>query len=90
MFRETRRERILDNRAKAMLVAEKQKSITEKREEEKKKNEEEMLAAHGCPKLKAEKNFYETIARIKKEREAKTVEEKQLKKHFPNYFSSQP
>ena len=40
------------------------------------------LTRYGCPKKMAEQKFYETIAAIKKEREAKAVEEKKIEEKF--------
>ena len=40
------------------------------------------LSRYGCPKKMAEQKFYETIAAIKKEREAKAVEEKKIEEKF--------
>ena len=37
---------------------------------------------YGCPKKMAEQKFYETIAAIKKEREARAAEEKKLEEKF--------
>ena len=37
---------------------------------------------YGCPKKMAEEKFYETIAAIKKEREAKAAEEKKIEEKF--------
>ena len=37
---------------------------------------------YGCPKKMAEEKFYETIAAIKKEREAKAAEEKKMEDKF--------
>ena len=37
---------------------------------------------YGCPKKMAEQKFYETIAAIKKEREAKAAEEKKIEDKF--------
>ena len=37
---------------------------------------------YGCPKKMAEQKFYETIAAIKKEREAKAAEEKKIEEKF--------
>ena len=68
-LRETRRERILENRTKAIKVAEKQAALVAKRKEgENKQNE---LSQKGCPIAKAEKAFYESIERTKKERDSK-------------------
>ena len=85
LLRETRRERILDNRNKAILVAQKQKGIIERAKEMEKKAEEEKILKYGCPKKKAEDKFYEVIAKIKKEREAKAAEEKDLEKQFDHH-----
>ena len=72
MFRETRRERILENRAKAIKVAEKQAAMVSRRKEGEKKAKEEKLLKEGCPIAKAEKAFFENINRRRKERECKS------------------
>ena len=40
------------------------------------------MLRYGCPKKMAEEKFYETIAAIKKEREAKAAEEKEIEEKF--------
>ena len=67
-FRETRRERILFNREKALKVAEKQKAMAAKTREFERKQQEELLIKNGCPIKKAEKQFFEHIAKITAER----------------------
>ena len=68
MFRETRRERILFNRDKAIKVAEKQKAMIAKTKEFEKIQQEELLAKKGCPIKRAEKLFFDHIAKITAER----------------------
>ena len=75
-LRETRRERILFNRDKAIKVAEKQKAMAAKTREFEKKQQEELLLKQGCPIKKAEKAFFEHIAKVKAER---TEREKELR-----------
>ena len=82
MVRETRRERILDNRSRALQVARRQQANLEKARIMERKSEEEKLAKYGCPKKKAEHSFYETIAKIKRDREARAAEEKRLETLF--------
>ena len=72
IFRETRRERILENRAKAIKVAEKQAALVSKRKEGENKAEEEKLLKDGCPIAKAEKAFFDNINRRRMERECKS------------------
>ena len=74
--RETRRERILFNRDKALKVAEKQKAMLAKTKEFEKKQQEELLLKQGCPIKRAEKAFFEHIAKVKAER---TEREKELR-----------
>ena len=66
--RETRRERILFNRDKAIKVAEKQKIMAAKTREFERKQQEELLLKQGCPIKKAEKAFFEHIAKVTAER----------------------
>ena len=75
--RETRRERILFNREKAIKVAEKQKAMAAKTREFERKQQEELLLKQGCPIKKAEKIFFEHIERITAER---VEREKELRK----------
>ena len=75
-FRETRRERILFNREKAIKVAEKQKAMAAKTREFERKQQEELLIKQGCPIKKAEKAFFEHIAKVTAER---VEREKELK-----------
>ena len=77
LFRETRRERILFNREKAIKVAEKQKAMAAKTKEFERKQQEELLLKQGCPIKKAEIAFFEHIARITEERVERA---KELKK----------
>jgi hypothetical protein len=72
--RETRRERILDNRNKAIKIKEKQRAILEKSKEFEKIREEEKLKKFGCPIQRAEKRFFESIEQTMKEREARNAE----------------
>ena len=77
LVRETKRERILENRTKAMKVAEKQKLLLAKRREGEKKNAEDELSKNDCPVARAEKAFFKSLERTKEEREsrAKSLEE---------------
>ena len=75
-LRETRRERILFNREKAIKVAEKQKAMAAKTREFERKQQEELLIKQGCPIKKAEKAFFEHIAKVTAER---VEREKELK-----------
>ena len=72
--RETRRERILDNRNKAIKIKEKQRAIFEKTKEFEKIREEEKLKKFGCPIQRAEKRFFESIEQTMKERGARNAE----------------
>ena len=73
-LRETRRERILDNRNKALKIAEKQKAILEKTKLFDKQREEEKLKKFGCPIKSAERKFFESIEQTMKDRESKNAE----------------
>ena len=66
--RETRRERILFNREKALKVAEKQKAMAAKTREFERKQQEEFLLKNGCPIKRAERQFFEHIAKVTAER----------------------
>ena len=68
LSRETRRERILFNREKALKVAEKQKAMAAKTREFERKQQEEFLLKNGCPIQRAEKSFFEHIAKVTSER----------------------
>ena len=78
-YSETKRERILENRQKALKIAEKQAELAIKRKEGEKRLEEERLKKYGCPIQKAEIAFFDTINKMKKERERKFNIEAQLK-----------
>ena len=56
------------NRDKAIKVAEKQKAMLAKTREFEKKQQEELLLKQGCPIKRAEKVFFEHIAKVKAER----------------------
>ena len=66
--RETRRERILYNREKAIKVAIKQKAMAARTKEFERIQKEELLKKSGCPIKRAEKIFFEHIARRTAER----------------------
>ena len=69
--RETRRERVLFNRDKAVKVAEKQKKIHEKVKELEKKEMEDLIKKNGCPIKRAEKNFFDHLNKMTEERKEK-------------------
>ena len=66
--RELRRERILFNREKAIKVAQKQKELKEKSRELELLELEKVKEAKGCPIQRAEKLFYEHLAKVRLER----------------------
>jgi len=66
--RELRRERILFNREKAIKVAQKQKELQARFKELEKQEQEKLKAEKGCPIKRAEKMFYEHIARSLKKK----------------------
>ena len=76
--RETRRERILDNRTKSIKIKEKQKIILEKSKEFERQRREEKLRREGCPVQRAEKKFFDSLRQTMKDREAKNAEVQQL------------
>jgi hypothetical protein len=69
--RELRRERILFNRDKAIKVAMKQQELQQRSRELEKQEQAKLKESKGCPKQRAEKVFYEHIARVRIERGAK-------------------
>lgn len=69
--RETRRERVLFNRDKAIKVAEKQKKIHEKVRELEKKELEDQIKKNGCPIKRADKNFFDHLKKMTEERKEK-------------------
>ena len=71
IIRETRRERVLFNREKAIKAAEKQKKIQEKIKELERKEIEEQIRLNGCPVKNAENCFYEHLRKTKEAREEK-------------------
>ena len=68
-FRETKRERILENRTKAIKVAEKQAALLAKRKKEEMMNAQQEVSKENCLIAKAEKIFFESIERTKKNRQ---------------------
>ncbi|XP_023322611.1 dynein intermediate chain 2, axonemal [Eurytemora carolleeae] len=66
--RETRRERILVNRKKALKVEESQKKIYAKARHFQKQEEEEKRKRAGCPVKKAEMEYFRILEQVKEER----------------------
>ena len=62
----------MENRNKALKAAEKQAALLSKRKEGENKAEEERLLKQGCPIAKAEKAFFDSLNRTRKERESKS------------------
>ena len=77
--RETRRERILENKSKAIKAAERQAALIAKRRESEKKKDEERLLQNGCPIKKAEKAFFDSLENTRREREKMVINDEYLK-----------
>ena len=69
--RETRRERILENRKKTIKIAEKQAKILARRKEEETMNRRMNSSENNC--LIAEKAFFLSLEKTKKHRENKMM-----------------
>ena len=67
--RETRRERILENLKKSLKIREKQLMMIEKVKELERQKLEAHYKQHGHPIEIAEKKYFETVEKMKTERE---------------------
>ena len=83
-FRETRRERILENRKKTIKIAEKQAVIMARRKEEETMKRRMNVSEDNC--LIAEKAFFLSLEKTKKRRENRMIIYKEFCKGYQPYL----